>query len=185
MSRKVRFQRVDQSRWRVGRERSLALPARECGAVSFIQRIGSALQLNVHFHVLFPTGDDRAQARRGAERGVHGRIPARAVHGRVLRDQGVRPVVLGGAFGRGAGNGGDGDRALPRIHRDRVRHSRERTPSAPTLQWSDVAEFGYRAMQKGKRVAIPGWMNGIGAWTVPFSPRGMVLKITRRMNEAE
>ncbi len=38
------------------RARSLALPARECGAVSFIQRFGSALQLNVHFHVLVPEG---------------------------------------------------------------------------------------------------------------------------------
>ena len=38
------------------RARSLALPARECGAVSFIQRFGSALRLNVHFHVLVPEG---------------------------------------------------------------------------------------------------------------------------------
>ncbi|MGA9524928.1 MAG: transposase zinc-binding domain-containing protein, partial [Myxococcaceae bacterium] len=38
------------------RARSLALPARACGAVSFIQRFGSALQLNVHFHVLVPEG---------------------------------------------------------------------------------------------------------------------------------
>ena len=38
------------------RARSLALAARECGAVSFIQRFGSALQLNVHFHVLVPEG---------------------------------------------------------------------------------------------------------------------------------
>ncbi|MGA9520314.1 MAG: transposase zinc-binding domain-containing protein, partial [Myxococcaceae bacterium] len=30
------------------RARSLVFPARECGAVSFIQRFGSALQLNVH-----------------------------------------------------------------------------------------------------------------------------------------
>ena len=38
------------------RARSLVFPARECGAVSFIQRFGSALQLNVHFHVLVPEG---------------------------------------------------------------------------------------------------------------------------------
>ena len=38
------------------RGRSLALPGREAGAVSFIQRFGSALQLNVHFHVLVPEG---------------------------------------------------------------------------------------------------------------------------------
>jgi hypothetical protein len=27
-----------------------------CGAVTFVQRFGSALQLNVHFHVLVPDG---------------------------------------------------------------------------------------------------------------------------------
>jgi hypothetical protein len=36
--------------------RRLSLPAREAGAVSFLQRFGSALQLNVHFHVLVPEG---------------------------------------------------------------------------------------------------------------------------------
>ncbi len=46
---------ADRQRARLAaRARSLALPARECGAVSFIQRFGSALQLNVHFHVLVP-----------------------------------------------------------------------------------------------------------------------------------
>ena len=38
------------------RARDLKLGARECGAVTFIQRFGSALQLNVHFHVLVPEG---------------------------------------------------------------------------------------------------------------------------------
>ena len=53
-----------------------------------------------------------------------------------------------------------------------------------TANASEVARYGYDAMKKGKRVAIPGWMNRLGAWSVPFSPRGMVLKITRRMNES-
>ncbi len=38
------------------RGRQLSLPARQAGAVSFIQRFGSALKLNVHFHVLVPEG---------------------------------------------------------------------------------------------------------------------------------
>jgi hypothetical protein len=36
------------------RRRGLRPPA--CGAVTFVQRFGSALQLNVHFHVLVPDG---------------------------------------------------------------------------------------------------------------------------------
>jgi hypothetical protein len=36
------------------RRRGLRQPA--CGAVTFVQRLGSALQLNVHFHVLVPDG---------------------------------------------------------------------------------------------------------------------------------
>jgi hypothetical protein len=33
-----------------------AVGAPSCGAITFVQRFGSALQLNVHFHVLVPDG---------------------------------------------------------------------------------------------------------------------------------
>ncbi len=66
-------------------------------------------------------------------------------------------------------------------------HQRPRLFSGPmgTGDARQVAEFGYRAMKNGQRVAIPGLMNKLGAWSVPFSPRALVLKITRRMNESE
>jgi uncharacterized protein len=66
-------------------------------------------------------------------------------------------------------------------------HQRPRLFSGPmgTGDARQVAEFGYRAMQRGRRIAIPGWINKLGAWSVPFSPRGLVLKVTRRMNEGE
>jgi short-subunit dehydrogenase len=44
-----------------------------------------------------------------------------------------------------------------------------------------VAEYGYRAMQKGKRVAIHGMMNYIMANSVRFAPRILVTKIARYM----
>ena len=44
-----------------------------------------------------------------------------------------------------------------------------------------VAEYGYRAMQKGKRVAIHGTMNYIMANSVRFAPRNLVTKIARYM----
>ncbi len=40
----------------------------------------------------------------------------------------------------------------------------------------EVAEYGYRAMMKGKPVAIPGLMNKIMATSVRFLPRSLVVK---------
>jgi hypothetical protein len=43
----------------------------------------------------------------------------------------------------------------------------------------EVAEYGYKAMMKGKTVAIHGIMNYILANSVRFFPRAMVVKVTR------
>ena len=45
----------------------------------------------------------------------------------------------------------------------------------------EVAAYGYKAMMKGKRVAIHGLMNYLMALSVRFTPRGMVLKVARWM----
>ncbi|MCC6371271.1 MAG: SDR family oxidoreductase [Bacteroidia bacterium] len=45
----------------------------------------------------------------------------------------------------------------------------------------EVAEYGYAAMLKGKAVAIHGFMNMLIATSVRFSPRPIVLKITRKL----
>ena len=42
--------------WQRRRFRRRGVSAAACGAVTFVQRFGSALQLNVHFHVLVPDG---------------------------------------------------------------------------------------------------------------------------------
>lgn len=47
----------------------------------------------------------------------------------------------------------------------------------------EVAEFGYKAMMKGKSVAIHGKMNCILANTVRFLPRSIVVKVTRKVQE--
>lgn len=47
----------------------------------------------------------------------------------------------------------------------------------------EVAEYGYRAMMKGKTVAIHGWMNWIMANSVRFVPRSIVVKITRKIQD--
>jgi hypothetical protein len=47
----------------------------------------------------------------------------------------------------------------------------------------EVAEYGYTAMQKGKTVAIHGLMNWILANSVRFTPRSLVVKITRKIQE--
>jgi short-subunit dehydrogenase len=46
-----------------------------------------------------------------------------------------------------------------------------------------VAEYGYAAMLKGKTVAIHGLMNWILANSVRFTPRALVVKITRKIQD--
>jgi short-subunit dehydrogenase len=47
----------------------------------------------------------------------------------------------------------------------------------------EVAVFGYAAMMKGKTVAIHGLMNWILANSVRFTPRAIVVKLTRKIQD--
>ena len=47
----------------------------------------------------------------------------------------------------------------------------------------EVAEYGYKAMMNGKTVAIHGLMNAIMANSVRFTPRWLVVKITRSIQD--
>lgn len=47
----------------------------------------------------------------------------------------------------------------------------------------EVAEYGYKAMMKGRAVAIHGFKNVIMANSVRFAPRSLVVKLTRRIQE--
>jgi short-subunit dehydrogenase len=48
---------------------------------------------------------------------------------------------------------------------------------------AQVARFGYRAMLRGRRVAIPGVTNKLLAQAVRISPRRWVTVITRKLQE--
>lgn len=65
-------------------------------------------------------------------------------------------------------------------------HQRPRLFDGPmgTLDARHVAELGYRAMLQGRRIVVPGLMNKLGAWSAPFTPRALLLRVTRRMNES-
>lgn len=47
----------------------------------------------------------------------------------------------------------------------------------------EVAEYGYSSMMKGKTVAIHGMMNWIMANSVRFTPRAIVVKLTRMIQD--
>jgi uncharacterized protein len=51
----------------------------------------------------------------------------------------------------------------------------------PTSQ--EVAEYGYKSMLAGKTVAIHGLMNYIMANSVRFTPRAIVVKLTRKLQD--
>ena len=48
---------------------------------------------------------------------------------------------------------------------------------------AEVAAYGYKAMMKGRSIAIHGCMNRIMVLSVRFSPRKMVIAIVRKMSE--
>jgi short-subunit dehydrogenase len=48
---------------------------------------------------------------------------------------------------------------------------------------ADVALFGYKAMMKGKRVAIYGWLNKLFIFAERFLPRFAVIRFTRYLQE--
>jgi hypothetical protein len=56
-----------------------------CGAITFVQRFGSALQLNVHFHVLVPDGDGDAHCAR--ERSELAKCPVPTDDGLFVADE--------------------------------------------------------------------------------------------------
>ena len=45
-----------------------------------------------------------------------------------------------------------------------------------------VAEKGYRALMKGRRILVPGLSNKLTAMSVRFSPRGLVTRIVKGIN---
>ena len=47
-----------------------------------------------------------------------------------------------------------------------------------------VAELGYRAMERGQAVAIPGLLNRLMALSVRLSPRAAVRRVVRHLNLA-
>ncbi len=47
----------------------------------------------------------------------------------------------------------------------------------------EVARIGYEGLKQGKRVVIPGWKNRVGVELLRISPREMVTKIVRKVQE--
>ncbi|MGI8510381.1 MAG: SDR family NAD(P)-dependent oxidoreductase [Gemmatimonadaceae bacterium] len=52
-----------------------------------------------------------------------------------------------------------------------------------TMGARDVAEYGYRAMMRGHRVAIPGVFNRLGAFATRLAPRRVLTKLARLAQE--
>jgi short-subunit dehydrogenase len=46
-----------------------------------------------------------------------------------------------------------------------------------------VARAGYRGLMKGKRMVVPGWPNRVLPFVIRFSPRGVVARVSRFLQE--
>jgi uncharacterized protein len=47
----------------------------------------------------------------------------------------------------------------------------------------EVARIGYEGLKQGKRIVIPGWKNRVGVELLRISPREMVTKVVRKIQE--
>jgi short-subunit dehydrogenase len=47
----------------------------------------------------------------------------------------------------------------------------------------EVARLGYEGMLRGKRIVIPGWKNQVGVELLRLSPRSVVTKVVRKIQE--
>jgi len=47
----------------------------------------------------------------------------------------------------------------------------------------DVARMGYEGLKQGKRIVIPGWKNWMGVELLRISPREMVTRVVRKLQE--
>jgi len=47
----------------------------------------------------------------------------------------------------------------------------------------EVARVGYEGMKQGKRLVIPGWKNRVGVEMLRISPRAVVTKVVRKLQE--
>ena len=48
-----------------------------------------------------------------------------------------------------------------------------------------VAEAAYKGMAQGKRLVVPGVHNKVGAASVRLAPRGVILRVVRRLHPAD
>ena len=109
-------------------------------------------------------------------------------HGRVLRDEGVRALVLRGDRRRAARQRRHRHRALPRSHQSGfaavadMESARLFNMTTP-MSSAEVARIGYEAMKRGKRVVIPGLLNKLVAQSIRVTPRRMVTTIARKLQE--
>jgi short-subunit dehydrogenase len=89
-----------------------------------------------------------------------------------LRDTGVTATALC-----------PGPTATDFQRRAKIEHIRLMKSKLVMMTARQVAEIGYLAFLEGKVIVIPGLLNKIGAQSVRISPRSMVRKITRRLQE--
>jgi short-subunit dehydrogenase len=51
------------------------------------------------------------------------------------------------------------------------------------MKSAPVAAAGLRAMRRGRRLVVPGWLNKVFTVAVRLAPRGLVLRVARRFQE--
>ena len=138
-----------------------------------------------HLCSAVPARHGRARPRRGAQRGVDGRVPAAARAGRLLGVEGVRARLQPRRAGRAEGHAAS---RSPCCAPARSRPSSPRPPASPTrrptslpkFMWvsaEEVAAVGVEGMAAGRDVVIPGAANRVGAVAAHLMPKRLLVPL--------
>jgi short-subunit dehydrogenase len=67
---------------------------------------------------------------------------------------------------------------------NRANVTNSKLTAANLMTSQQVAKIGYDAMMAGRRLSVPGWKNRMLTIFIRFLPRGLVLKMAKRVNES-
>ena len=132
-------------------------------------------------HLVLPAMRERGRGR-DLQRRLDRGLPARAEHGGLLCDQGLRPVLHRGAAPRVEGERHQGLGALPRarpttefgaVAGTNISSALERI----TADAASVVRAGLKGLDRNKAVVIPGWTNKATANISRFLPRAAMRRI--------
>ena len=135
-----------------------------------------------------PAGHARAQERAHPEPGLDGGVPAGALHGGLLRVEGVRELVHARRWRTSCeGTGVTATVSCPGATATEFSkvagNDKSRLFQAAAMAAPEVAADAYRAMMRGRPLSIAGVRNKLSIQSLRFAPRSLAVAMAASLNQ--